>query len=58
MHLEIIDFGTSMYLIKSEAKLTGMSLNYAAPEQFNDDILSTKTDIWAVGGIIYRIFSG
>ncbi len=32
---------------------------YAAPEQFKDDkVLSTKTDIWALGGLIYRIYSG
>jgi serine/threonine protein kinase len=35
-----------------------MNVNYAAPEQLYEDFLSIKTDIWAFGGIIYRIFAG
>ena len=57
---KIADFGICKSLqIKTTMSINKiMTLEYAAPEQINEEEITLKYDSWALGVIIYKICSG
>lgn len=63
-HCKLLDFGIAKILdAEREGPDTGhgmgpMTLAYASPEQINGDTLTTATDIYSLGVLLYRLLSG
>ena len=53
--LKFIDFGTA---IKNSTGVTGYTPEYAAPEQYRNDPLDNRTDIFNIGATFYHIIQG
>jgi serine/threonine protein kinase/Flp pilus assembly protein TadD len=59
--IKILDFGLAKLIGKSERLKEGLSLgtmNYMSPEQVQDEVIDDRTDIWALGILIYEMLSG
>ncbi len=51
--LKVTDFGVSVLLAGPEPEL-----HYRAPEQFGDGQLTTRTDVYQAGAIVYQLVTG
>lgn len=56
--VKIIDFGAAIYMEKEEVDYSFGTPCFAAPEQFNSLKLDSKTDIYAIGSILYFMLFG
>jgi serine/threonine-protein kinase len=53
------DFGTSRYEWDDATLTNGTgTVNYAAPEQFMDELTTTKADVFSFGLILYEVLLG
>jgi serine/threonine protein kinase len=58
--VKLLDFGTSR-LIQPESLLTTLGLAtpaYASPEQLRGDFLTTSSDVYSAGTVLYQLLSG
>lgn len=55
LKLKFIDFGTA---IKNSTGVTGYTPEYAAPEQYRNDMLDNRTDIFNIGATLYHMILG
>ena len=57
---KLLDFGIARLLDDSQAEATSSSLTpaYAAPEQLRGQAISTATDIYALGLLMFRLLAG
>ena len=54
------DWGLSKHLLEHSKSIEGLSPQYAAPEQFDEQCGSVDdvTDIYQLGAILYELFTG
>ncbi|WP_372479004.1 serine/threonine protein kinase [Halomicrobium sp. HM KBTZ05] len=57
---KVADWGLSKHLLDHSQSVEGLSPQYAAPEQFDEDFGSTDdiTDIYQLGAVFYELFTG
>lgn len=58
---KIADWGLARVLAEQTGTVRGLSINYAAPEQFNSDEFGDPdmlTDIYQVGALVYAMLTG
>jgi serine/threonine protein kinase len=57
---KVADWGLSTHLLDHSKSVEGLSPQYAAPEQFDEDFGSTDdiTDIYQLGAVFYELFTG
>jgi PGF-pre-PGF domain-containing protein len=57
---KVADWGLSKHLLEHSKSVEGMSVEYAAPEQFDDDYGQPDdiTDIYQLGAAFYELFTG
>jgi len=57
---KVADWGLSKHLIEHSNSVEGMSPQYAAPEQFDDEYGSADdiTDVYQLGAVFYKLFTG
>lgn len=58
---KVLDFGIAKAAMQDEATRTGTlkgKLSYMAPEQFYPDPIDRRTDIWAMGVVIWEMCTG
>jgi len=57
---KVADWGLSKHLLRHSKSVEGLSPQYAAPEQFDDDHGDTDdiTDIYQLGAVFYELFTG
>ena len=57
---KVADWGLSKHLLKHSKSVEGLSPQYAAPEQFDDNYGSTDdvTDVYQLGAVFYELFTG
>ena len=59
--VKLLDFGIAKQLEGSDATVVGeraLTFEYASPEQLHDAPITTATDIWQLGIVLYRLLSG
>jgi len=57
---KVADWGLSKHLINDSKSVEGLSPQYAAPEQFDDEFgpVDDITDIYQLGAVFYELFTG
>jgi len=57
---KVADWGLSKHLLEHSNSVEGMSVEYGAPEQFDDEYGSTDdiTDVYQLGAVFYELFTG
>jgi serine/threonine protein kinase len=57
---KVADWGLSKHLLEHSKSVEGLSPQYSAPEQFDDDYGSADdiTDIYQLGAVFYELFTG
>jgi serine/threonine protein kinase len=57
---KVADWGLSKHLLEQSKSVEGLSVEYAAPEQFDDDYgrADYATDIYQLGAVFYELFTG
>jgi hypothetical protein len=57
---KVADWGLSKHLLEHSKSVEGLSPQYAAPEQFDDDYGATDdlTDVYQLGAVLYELFTG
>lgn len=57
---KVADWGLSKHLLDHSNSVEGLSPQYAAPEQFDDEYGATDdvTDIYQLGAVFYELFTG
>jgi serine/threonine protein kinase len=57
---KVADWGLSKHLLNHSKSVDGLSPQYAAPEQFDEDFGPTDdiTDIYQLGAVFYELFTG
>jgi serine/threonine protein kinase len=57
---KVADWGLSKHLLEHSKSIEGMTVEYAAPEQFDDDYGPTDdiTDVYQLGAVFYELFTG
>jgi hypothetical protein len=57
---KVADWGLSKHLLEHSKSVEGMSVEYGAPEQFDDEYGSTDdiTDVYQLGAVFYELFTG
>ncbi|GAB3321133.1 PQQ-binding-like beta-propeller repeat protein [Haloplanus salinarum] len=57
---KVADWGLSKHLIERSETVEGLSPQYAAPEQFDDDfgVPDDVTDVYQLGTVLYELFTG
>jgi soluble cytochrome b562 len=57
---KVADWGLSKHLLNHSKSIDGLSPQYAAPEQFDEDFGSADdiTDIYQLGALFYELFTG
>jgi Tol biopolymer transport system component len=59
--VKLIDFGLAKLINKSELTLEGIAIgtvDYISPEQAQGDKVDHRTDIWALGVVLYEMITG
>lgn len=56
--IKIIDFGSAIYMEKEEVDYSFGTPCFAAPEQYRSLKLDSKTDIYAIGSILFFMLTG
>jgi len=55
---KVADWGLSKHLLEQSKSRDGMTVEYAAPEQFsNDQSTDTRTDVYQLGAVFYELFT-
>jgi serine/threonine protein kinase len=55
----VADWGLSKHLLEHSKSRDGMTVEYAAPEQFSDSASTDdRTDIYQLGAVFYELFTG
>lgn len=60
-NVQVVDFGIASAAGKMHMTATGVMkghLAYVAPEQFNGEALDRRTDIWALGVVLWELLAG
>jgi len=57
---KVADWGLSKHLLDHSKSVDGLSVHYAAPEQFDDSGAATDdiTDVYQLGAVFYELFTG
>jgi len=57
---KVADWGLSKHLLEHSKSIEGMTVEYAAPEQFDDSYGPTDdiTDVYQLGAVFYELFTG
>jgi serine/threonine-protein kinase len=58
---KLLDFGTAKVLEEHDATLTGpaaMTMAYASPEQLRGDAVSTLSDVFSLGVVLFELLTG
>jgi serine/threonine protein kinase len=57
---KVADWGLSKHLLEHSKSVDGMSVEYAAPEQFAEEYGTTDniTDVYQLGAVFYELFTG
>ena len=56
---KVADWGLSKHLLEHSKSRDGMTVEYAAPEQFSDSrSTDDRTDIYQLGAVFYELFTG
>jgi len=57
---KVADWGLSKHLLEHSKSIDGLTVEYAAPEQFDDDYGATDdiTDVYQLGAVFYELFTG
>ncbi|WP_251342498.1 protein kinase domain-containing protein [Haloplanus halophilus] len=57
---KVADWGLSKHLLDHSESVDGLSVHYAAPEQFEDGGAATDdlTDVYQLGAVFYELFTG
>jgi hypothetical protein len=57
---KVADWGLSKHLLDHSKSVEGMTVEYAAPEQFDDEYgaVDDITDVYQLGAVFYKLFTG